>query len=83
MIDKIKKLFEFVLTVTVGSDNVFESSRTESAFEVDPEIIKKTVHMILQQMAQLERERVRFLFPTLLIAVKLIHKFLCAYFGVG
>lgn len=67
----------------MGSDNVFESSRTESAFEVDPEIIKKTVHMILQQMAQLERERVRFLFSTLLVAVKLTHEFSCLYFGVG
>lgn len=46
------------VTFSVGPEGIFECGRTDNAFEVDPECIKKTVQSILQQMTQLERERV-------------------------
>lgn len=44
----------------VAQDAVFENNRTDSAFDVNPESIKKNVRFLLQQMAQLERDRVGF-----------------------
>ncbi len=48
-----------MVVFAAAPESVFESGRTDNALEVDPDCIKKTVQLLLQQRAQLERERVK------------------------